>query len=187
MVFLAAEAGEVSSGSSNLLLPPVYEIFWSAIVFLGLWIVLGLALKKIYAKIDERNEEIEAGLDAAAQSQEQAALAERERKDLLRDANEQAREVREKASQDAQRIVAQAKTEAQSEAARITDNATKQIAAERAAAELTLRRDVGELATELAEKIIGEKLKDDEVSSRVIDRFMDQLESSMETEGANAQ
>lgn len=186
MVYLAAGEDYVEPEGLSVVLPPIYEIFWSAVVFIILWIVLGFALKVIYKKIDQRNEEIQAGLDAAEDAQHDAALAERKRKDLLREANEQAKQVRERATEDAGRIVSQAKIDAQTEAARITEAAHKQLASEREAAELSLRKDVGALATTLAEQIIGEKLSDDEVSARVVDRFMDELEASLQTQEAAA-
>lgn len=163
-----------------ILIPPVYEIFWSAIIFLGLWLVLGKALPKIYGMLDTRQEEIEKGLRAADKAQEDAALAERERRDTLREANDNAREIRERAEQDATRIVKEAQAQANAEAIRISENATRQIDAERQAAELHLRRDVGELATELAEKIIGEQLKDKALTDRVVNRFMDELEADLQ-------
>lgn len=174
---LAAEGAE--PGGLDIVLPPLYEVFWSAVIFLGLWLVLGKALPKIYGMLDKRQEEIEEGLHAAEKAQEDAALAARERRDLLREANHQAREIRETADQDAKRIVAEAQQEALAEAARISEATGKQLEADRKAAELSLRRDVGSLATELAEKIIGEQLKDKDLSQRVTDRFMDELEADL--------
>ena len=55
--------------------------------------------------------------------------------------------------------------------------AERQIEVERQAAQISLRTDIGLLATSLAEQIVGEQLTDPAVSSHVIDRFMDQLEA----------
>lgn len=178
MSTLVLASGEASS-SMDILLPPLYEVFWSAIVFLVIWIVLGLFLPKIFKTLDDRQNEIAAGLNASEAAKEEAALGARERRDLLRKANEEARETRERAEQDAQRIIAEAREKAIAEAARVTTNAERQIATERHTAELSLRRDVGTLATELAERIIGEQLKDTALSARVIDRFMDDLEADL--------
>jgi F-type H+-transporting ATPase subunit b len=41
-----------------------------------------------------------------------------------------------------------------------------------------LRGEVGSLATELASRIVGESLDDDERQRRVVDRFISELESS---------
>ena len=47
----------------------------------------------------------------------------------------------------------------------------------RLAQDFSLRSEVGLLASELAEKIIGEQLKDTALTSRVVDRFLDELEA----------
>ncbi len=170
----------VDVGGADVLLPPFHEIFWSALIMLGLWLVLGKALPKIYAMLDERQEKIDAGLNAADKAREDAALAKREREETLRQAQEEAKEIRDGAHQDAGRIVAQAHHEAQLEAQRIAEAANRQIEAERMSAEISLRRDVGSMATDLAERIIGEQLKDQELSRRVVDRFMDEVENELE-------
>ena len=58
------------------------------------------------------------------------------------------------------------------------DAAERQIQAEKQAAQISLRTDVGLLASTLAERIVGEQLKDAELSARVIDRFLDGLEAA---------
>ena len=75
--------------------------------------------------------------------------------------------------------MAQGRHEAQAEAARITEAASRHIATERAAAAISLRQDVGTLATQLAERIVGEQLTNEELSQRVIDRFMSDVEADL--------
>lgn len=168
------------AGGLEVLIPPIYEIFWSAVILLGLWLVLGWALPKLYGMLDQRQEQIDAGLSAADKATEDAALAKREREDALRKAQEEAKEIRDGAQRDAGRIVAQARTDAQEESGRITEAAKAQIESERTAAAVALRKDVGALATELAERIIGEQLKDSALSERVINRFMDDVQEDMQ-------
>ena len=55
-----------------------------------------------------------------------------------------------------------------------------QLEADRKAASSALRQDVGKLATELAGKLVGESLEDHARQSRVIDRFLDDLEEKAE-------
>ena len=53
-----------------------------------------------------------------------------------------------------------------------------QIDAERAAALVSLRSEVGSLALDLASGVIGESLNDDKRSSALVDRFLADLEAS---------
>jgi F-type H+-transporting ATPase subunit b len=63
--------------------------------------------------------------------------------------------------------------------------AQAQIAADRQQAFSSLRAEVGTLAVELASKIVGESLADEARQSRVVDRFLAELEASEgETSGA---
>ncbi len=164
----------------QVLIPPVYEIFWSAVIILGLWLVLGKALPKIYDMLDERRAKIDEGLDAADKAREDASLARREREEVLRKAQQEAKVIRDDAQKDAGRIIAQGRHDAQAEAARVTDAAHRRIETERQAAEVALRVQVGTLATELAERIVGEQLKDTALSQRVIDRFMADVEADLD-------
>ncbi len=68
--------------------------------------------------------------------------------------------------------------QAQAEAARIVEHAHMQIEAERQQAVSSLRAEVGTLATELAGRIVGESLEDEARQSRVVERFLADLESS---------
>ena len=64
------------------------------------------------------------------------------------------------------------------EAERIVETAHRQIEAERKQASVSLRAEVGTLATELASRIVGESLQDEARQSRVVDRFLDELAAS---------
>ncbi|MCD4549647.1 MULTISPECIES: F0F1 ATP synthase subunit B [unclassified Schaalia] len=175
---LLVAASSHAAGENSVLLPPLFEVFLSAFVLLILVLVVGkYGLPKIYAMLDERARLIEEGLHAADKAKADAAAAERDREDLLRQAAVEAHAVREKATDDARNIIAAARAEASAEAARILDTAQRQILAEKQAAQITLRTDVGLLATELAERIVGEHLADTALTARVVDRFLDDLES----------
>ena len=177
MPFPAEAADDV--GGMAILIPPVYEIFWSAVVLLFLWLTLGKAIPKIYGIVDERRAKIDEGLEAAARAKDDAAVARRKRDELLQQAAEEAKDIRSEARAEATRIVEEGRKDATAEASRIMSAAHRQIEAEKQAAEVTLRQDVGALATELAEKIVGEQLKDKALSARVTDRFMDELEANL--------
>lgn len=163
-----------------LVLPPLYEIFWAAVICLIILLIVGkFALPTIYAMLDERQEKIEQGLAAADQAREDQALAAREREEILRDAQAEAHAIRDRANDEAKNIVEAARAEAQAEAARVLEGAQRQIEAERQSVQAALRQDVGALATDLAEKIVGEHLADTALTQRVIDRFLDDLENEL--------
>ena len=173
---LAAETEEVEGW--RLLIPAGYDILWSSVVLIVIGVVFyKLVLPKFQAVLDERTEKIEGGLAKAASAQEEAAAAKAEYEQQLQDARAEAARIREDARSEAGQIVAEAREKATAEAARIAETAQRQIEAERQQAAVSLRADVGSLATELASKIVGESLEDEARRSRVVERFLDDLDA----------
>ena len=178
MFTMLVPMSEESVGGISVVLPPLYVIFWSALILLIILLVVGrYALPRIYSMIDERREAIQEGLEAAEKARADSAAASREKDELLRDAQAEAHQIREDARAQAQQIIAQARNEALAEAQRVQDAAQRQILAERQAAQISLRSDVGLLASELAEKLVGEHLENTDLTARVVDRFLDELEA----------
>lgn len=174
----AAEHSEEIEGI-QLLLPASYDIFWSAVVLLLIAIpFFKYALPKLQGVLDERTERIEGGLAKAEQAQAEAAAALDEYHQQLAEARTEAARIREDARAEGGQIVADLRAKAQEEAGRITETAHRQIEAERQQAAVQLRTDVGSLATELASRIVGESLEDEARRSRVVDRFLDELEAT---------
>jgi F-type H+-transporting ATPase subunit b len=60
----------------------------------------------------------------------------------------------------------------------VTEAAQAQIEAERQQALISLRTEVGTLATQQASRIVGESLADQARQSRMVDRFLSELEVS---------
>lgn len=173
----AAETTEEPEGI-RLLLPESYDMFWSLVVLVVIaFVFYRYALPRLQAVLDERTAKIEGGLAQAESAQAEAAAALAEYQQQLQDARAEAARIREEARGEGSQIVAEARTRAQEEAARLVETAHRQIEAERKQASVQLRNDVGALATELASKIVGESLEDEARRSRVVDRFLDELEA----------
>ena len=176
---LAPAALAPSGGSEgNILLPHTYDLVWGTVSFLLIALVLvKFALPRFTAVLDERTKRIEDGLALAAKAKDDSRNAELQAARLVEEARTEAAQIRADAQEEARSIIAAARAEAQTEAARDLEAAKRQIAAEKQAAQVSLRSDVGSLATTLAEKILGEQLADSAAASRVIDRFLDSLEA----------
>ena len=125
----------------------------------------------------ERTAAIEGGLSAAEskQAEADAKLAELEKQ--LADARHEAARIREEAREQGAAIIAEMREQAQAESTRIVEHGKTQIEAERQQAVTSLRAEVGALATGLAGRIVGESLDDEARQSRVVDRFLAELEA----------
>jgi F-type H+-transporting ATPase subunit b len=176
-VVVAAE-GEAPAGIS-LLLPAAYDLFWSAVVLLIIAVAFyKWVLPKFQEILDERTAKIEGGIAKAESVQAEAEAALARYTQELADARAEAARIREEARGEGAAIVAELRAKASAEAERILETAQRQIEAERQQASVSLRAEVGTLATQLASKIVGEALDDQVRQSRVIDRFLDELEAS---------
>ena len=185
MLPLANEGGQ--GGGMAFILPHAHEIFWSAVVLLLILLVVGrYALPRLYAVLDERAQRIQEGLDLADKAKQDQADAEKRATRRVDEARREPARIRDNAQGEAKEIIAKARTDAQAEAAGIIEGAQRQILAEKQAAQTSLHTDVGMLASTLAERIVGEQLSDTALSERVIDRFLDELETMEPVEGLDA-
>jgi F-type H+-transporting ATPase subunit b len=181
---LLVSAEHAEEAPINPLIPPVYDLVWSVVAFAIIAFVFWKkVLPSLQKTLDERSALIEGGIEQAqnAKAEAQAALDSYNRQ--LNEARSEAAAIREQARADGAKILAEMKEHANAEAARITANAQVQIEAERQAALVSLRAEVGTLALSLASNIIGETLADDKRANAVVDRFLVDLEAS---EGARA-
>jgi len=173
-----AEVLAAEEASQNPFLPAGYDIFWSTvcILIIGFYFYKKL-LPGLTKVLDERTAKIEGGIARAEEVQAAADEALVEQKRVLDEARHEAARLREEAQVEGVAILAEARARAQAEANRIVETAQRQIEAERQHAVVSLRSEVGALATELASRIVGESLRDDARQSRVIDRFLDELDA----------
>ncbi|MGR7001290.1 F0F1 ATP synthase subunit B [Yinghuangia aomiensis] len=172
MIYLASE------GEQNPLLPPLDEIIIGGVAFLIVFFFLGkVLLPRIAKTLADRTDAIEGGLARAEEAQAEAqAELERYRAQLI-DARREAGRL----TEDAREQGAAAIADMRAEGARIKDEIVAsghaQIEADRNQAQTVLRNDIGKLATELAGRIVGESLEDEARQRRIVDRFLDELDT----------
>ena len=163
----------------NPLIPHTAELVVGAIAFTLLFLTLRKFVVPMFEKAyTERTNAIQGGMERAEKAQLEAQRALVQYNEQLSKAREEAQTLREEARVQGAAIIEDLRAKAQEEAARITATAHSSIEAERQQAVTSLRAEVGALAIELASKIVGEALDDQARQSRVVDRFLDDLEAS---------
>ncbi|CAN2180352.1 AtpF F0F1-type ATP synthase, subunit b [Candidatus Nanopelagicaceae bacterium] len=170
----------LSEGESiNPLIPHTAEIIVGFVAFTLLFLVLKSKVVPMFEKAyAARTEAIEGGIERAEKAQLEAQRALVQYNEQLSSAQGEASKLREDARLQGAAILEELRTKAQEEAARITAAAHASIEAERQQAVTSLRNEVGALAVELASKIVGEALDDQARQSRIVDRFIEDLEKS---------
>jgi F-type H+-transporting ATPase subunit b len=186
LILLAGDAGHAAVEEHSPLAPEPIEIILSLVVFGLLYFAVKKFIVPNFEKtFAERTTAIEGGLKAAEtkQAEADAKLAELDRQ--LNEARHEAARIREEAREQGAAIVAEMREQAQTESARIVEHGKTQIEAERQQAVTSLRAEVGALATGLAGRIVGEALEDEARQSRVVERFLAELETASNGTGAS--
>jgi F-type H+-transporting ATPase subunit b len=167
-----------AEGEPNPLLPHTSELIVGTIAFVLLFLFLRAKVFPIFERtFEQRRDAIEGGMERAKTAEEEAKETLAQYREQLADARHEAARLREDAREQGTAIIAEMREQAQAESRRITEQAHQQIEADKTAALTQLRTQVGALATDLAGRIVGESLEDDARQRRVVDRFLDELES----------
>ena len=176
-------ASVLAAEENNPLVPHTYELVVGIFAFLVVMIVLGKILTpRLQKTLEERTQAIEGGLERAEQAQKEAQQVLDQYKAQQKAGAVEASNERRKAEEQGAQIIAQAKEQAQVEARKIVDNAKAQIEAERQQALQSLRAEIGAMSVELAGRVVGESLEDSARQSRVVDRFLEELEGRARTQ-----
>lgn len=171
-MFLAAEE------APNPLIPHLPEVIVGLVAFALLYFFLSRRAFPLFERaFRERTERIEGGLRRAEEAQAEAARALAQYRAQLADARGEANRIREEAREQGQAILEELRAKAQEDSARITARGEAQLLAERQQVVTSLRAEIGQLAVDLAERIVGTTLADESRQRAVIDRFLDDLEA----------
>jgi F-type H+-transporting ATPase subunit b len=163
--------------ASNFLVPNgtfVVELIAFAII---VFVLAKYIIPPINKAMSARQDAIRAQFADLDQAKADAKAAEDEFRAQIADARHEAARIREEAREQGAAIIAEMREQAQAEANRIVEHAHTQIDADRQQAVASLRAEVGTLATDLAGRIVGEALEDQARQSRVVDRFLADLEA----------
>ena len=167
-----------AASEMELFLPKSYDIFWSLVILIIVAVFFyKFFLPKFQAVFDERAAKIEGGIAKAEQAQKDADEAKAKYEAQLSKARVEASKIRDDARTEASHIIADARTRAENDAAQITATAQRSIESQQQQALVSLKGEVGVLATALAGKILGSKLENDDVQSSMIDQMIADLDS----------
>lgn len=152
---LAASEGGLISVDKSLII--------QMINFLALLFVLHKILYKPFlAKMEERTEAIRKSLEESQAARAEAARQQEENATRLRAAHQEAAGIREQALRDAAEEARKQIEQAQGQARKLVDDTRAQLDAEVRRAREDLRREVAELATSVAEKLVRRSLREED-------------------------
>jgi F-type H+-transporting ATPase subunit b len=169
--------------ATNNFLIPNGTFFFEVICFLVvLWILGRYILPRISGAIEKRQESIRQQFEDAQRAREEAEANRKEYQQALAETRREIARIREEVAAERGQILDQARQEAaayREEQLRVLD---QRLEAERYQILLSLRDEVGQLAYDLAEKIVHESLRDDDRQRRLVEDFIEGIGSTVTAE-----
>ena len=165
--------------AGNFLIPNMTFV----VELLAFVIVLGVLGRYVIPPVQQAiSERQETARKLVRDSEEAERLLEQARtayQTAMSGARHEAAQLRAQAEQQRREIVAGASAAAEAGAAEIISRSQARLEAEQRQAIRQLKAGLGNAAVELAEKILGEALADSQRQQRLIDRFLNDLDSSI--------
>ncbi|MDH0658358.1 MULTISPECIES: F0F1 ATP synthase subunit B [Weeksellaceae] len=160
----------------DLITPSVGLIFWTAVVFIILLVLLrSLAWKPILSAVKDREQSIQDALDAAKKAKEEMALLNAQNEKILKEARAERDAILKEAREMKENIINEAKNSASVEANKLIENAKAAIQNEKVSAMADIKNQVGQLSIEIAEKILTKELADKTAQEDLVNNVIDQV------------
>jgi F-type H+-transporting ATPase subunit b len=163
---------EEAQPSGDLLTPNGGLMFWTLIIFLILFAILGkLVFPKITAAVEAREKALEEAIEGAKRDREEAARALAEQLRQIEAARLEAQKIIVEGRQVGETVRARMIEETHQQQQQMLERARTEIEQEKERAIAELRREAIELAIAGASKVI-EKNLDDEANRKIVESFL---------------
>ncbi|WP_018334200.1 F0F1 ATP synthase subunit B [Actinomycetospora chiangmaiensis] len=158
----------LASGSYFVLTAIPHEIVVGLVVFAILYFVLSKALlPRLDAVYSERHDRIDGTFERAEQARAEARRADQEYRTRIGQAREEAARIRDAAREEGRRHSEEVLAEARDEAAQLVAEGRGELDEERSRLRTDLQPDIARLSRELAGRILGRRVGEDEYRDTV--------------------
>lgn len=172
---MATLAGCDMPESASILIPKPAEFIPALIAFLVIWFMLAkYAWPMILKTLDNRQAKIQEDLDAAERTRAAVEQQEKEFATRLDQAQREAGEIVAEAKKDAETVRADVLAKAQKEATNIIAKSHEALEGERRKAMIELSGSVVDLSVEIAGKIIGNELSEEQQRS-LAEKYLEEV------------
>ena len=156
--------------------PDVGLIFWTTVIFLLFWTIVGrFAFKPIANALKKREQDIQASLDEAKRAREEMAGLKAENEKLLAEAREERARILRDAKESGDQIVQESKQKAKDEAQKIVSSALAEIENQKKQALIEVKNQVGNMALDIASQILRKELKHDQTQHELVETLVKEL------------
>lgn len=156
--------------------PDVGLIFWTTIIFLLFWTIVGrFAFKPIANALRKRELDIQSSLDEAKKAREEMSNLKAENDKLLAEAREERAKILKSAKETSDQIVNEAKQKAKDEAQKIVSSAMAEIDKQKKQALIEVKNQVGNMALDIAEQVLRKQLKQDQAQQDLVNTLVKEI------------
>ncbi|MCB0501804.1 MAG: F0F1 ATP synthase subunit B [Bacteroidetes bacterium] len=160
----------------DVLKPDPGLFFWTILIFLLFWILVGkFAFKPITGAIKKREEDIQSALDEARKAKTEMESLKSSNEALLQEAREERGKILREAKELKDSIVGEAQNQAKTEASKILADAKVEIESQKNAALAELKNEVGKISLEIAEKVLNRELDSGKNHEDYVASLVDQI------------
>ena len=156
--------------------PDIGLIFWTTVIFLLFWGVIGrFAFRPIANALKKRETDIQSSLDEAKLARQEMANLKAENEKLLAEAREERAKILKHAKDAGEMIVKEAKERAKDEAQKIVTSAKAEIDSQKKQALIEVKNQLGNMALGIAEQVLRSKLRDDQEQQQLVNTLVKEI------------
>lgn len=160
----------------KLLTPELGLLFWTLLAFLlAFFILKKKAWPAIIKGLRDRENSIASSLETAEKVKAEMAQLKAENETLLAKAREERAQLLKEARETKDRIISEAKEQAKADYAKIAADAQSSIEAQKMAAMIDVKNQVGKLVIEVAEKVLRKELTGKDAQEAHIKGLVDEV------------
>lgn len=161
----------------ELVTPSIGLVFWTAIAFICLLILLKkFAWKPILSAIHEREQSIDEALNKAELAKQEMARLTAQNEELMKEARAERDRILKEAKTLKDSIVQEAKTQAHNEGAKLIEKARIEIENQKKAALSELKTQVSALSLDIAERVLRNQLDDKSKQQELVSNLLKDVE-----------
>ncbi len=162
----------------ELFTPEFGLVFWMFVAFLCLYFILAKwAWPFIIKSMEERADKIDKGVAVAQEADARLNNANAEADRIIAEAREKYNEMLRDTEKARNKRIEQARSDAAEEAQKVTEAAQVSIEQARKESEKQLRLEMGELALQIAEKVIRRNIANDDAQRALVDQYLSEVET----------
>jgi F-type H+-transporting ATPase subunit b len=157
----------------DLITPDFGLVFWTAITFLCLLLILRkFAWKPILGAVSDREEGIKNALASAENARKEMENLTADNERILQEARAEREAMMKEAREMKSKMIADAKDEAQAQASKMIEQAQAAIESEKKAAMAELKSHVAGLSVDIAEKVVRQELSNKDKQLALVESLL---------------